>query len=91
MTRQIHEVRWQGIPVTVTYDPDWLKIIAHLELKAAQPLPLTETGYRSLFLHAEDVTAAGGAVAVALTLLDNAARQPAWQASQQQRQQLSLF
>lgn len=91
MTKEIHQVTWQGIPVTVTYDPDWLKVVAHIELKAGHPLPVTQTGYRSLYIAPEAVAAQGGAVAAVMALLNEAAQHPAWQAGQEQRRQLTLF
>lgn len=50
--------QWQGIAINVTYCPDYSKAmreiqgyaLAHIEVRAATRLPITETGYRSIWL-----------------------------------------
>jgi hypothetical protein len=89
---QTYEVVWQEIPVTITFEKkSWLPDLAHLQLRAGERLPVTETGYKSLFLSAEAVTEAGGAVAFVEGLLEEAAQSPAWKDYCQERQQLTLF
>ena len=89
---QTYEVVWQEIPVTITFEKkNWLPDLAHLQLEAGERLPVTETGYKSLFLSAEAVTEAGGAIAFVEGLLEEAARSPAWKDYCQKRQQLTLF
>lgn len=88
---QTYEVVWQEIPVTITYKPKWLNLCAHLELRAGERIPVTETGYRSVFLSAEFVTQKGGPVAFAIGLLEEAAQSPAWKRYWQECQQLTLF
>ena len=88
---ETHAICWQDIPLTLTYQSEWLGLCAHLQFRAGERLPITETGYKSVYLHAEAVEQAGRAVTFALGLLDEAALSPAWQAYKQERQQLSLF
>ncbi len=90
-TIQTYEVVWQDIPVTITFRPKWLSLTGHLELKSEQRLPVTETGYRSLFLSEESIERAGGAIAFVLGLLDEAAESQEWKDHCDQQQQLSLF
>lgn len=89
------EVIWSGIKVRVTFERNWLNSNtfprAHLQVESINPkrapLPITETGYRSHFLAAQDVDAAGGFVAYALAWLQHEAATPAWSAGRQ----LDLF
>jgi hypothetical protein len=98
---QTHETSWQGIPLSVSYCPDFCpafrevmgRQVAHLTITAAdrQPLPVTETGFRSHFTGPELVESEGGPGAFVLTWLDLAAQSPEWQARQQAAAQLTLF
>lgn len=49
-------IRWEGIPITVRFNACWIQGVAHLEIISddRQPLPITETGYRSHFLPGEN-------------------------------------
>ena len=94
---QNYKLDWQGLSLSVTYCPDWMPalndteqgLVVHLEVRSDDrgPLPITETGYRSRFLSAADVDAAGGPVAYVRASLEYAAKDPAWE----ERKQLSLF
>ncbi len=87
MDGQSETFLWQGIEIEVRYVANWLQVdtvrfrTAHLELRSIrpewEPLPVTETGYRSRFLPREEVEAQGGPVAYATAWLDEAARCPA--------------
>ena len=78
-----HRIDWNGITVEVTHEPNWLNTsdvgyaTAHIQLCGVAPerapLPMTETGYRSHFLPAEEVTEAGGPIAYARAWLDGEA------------------
>jgi hypothetical protein len=84
---------WAGIPLSIRYCPDWCSITAHLEISSrdGQPLPITETGYRSHFTSTDAIEAEGGPVSFACAWLDHAAQSPAWQDAQESRHQLSFF
>jgi hypothetical protein len=92
---------WEGIALSINYAPDWSPSykevygspMAHLEISSIdrQPLPITETGYRSHFISAAVIEAEGGPVAFAQAWLNDAANSPAWKAAKANRQQLSLF
>ncbi len=100
--KTVQRLDWQGILVSVSYEPDWLGLAklgdvsnAHLEIQALSPeramLPITDTDYRSQFLSARLVEQAGGAVAYARAWLDEAAKAPAWKKREESSRQLSLF
>ena len=100
--KTVQRLDWQGILISVSYEPDWLGLAtfgdvsnAHLEIEALSPeravLPITDTGYRSQFLSRTLTEQAGGPVAYARAWLDQAAKAPAWKKQQEQSRQLSLF
>ena len=93
---------WQGITLSVSYEAEYLGFsrnsecaMAHLQVEAISPartrLPITETGYRSHFIHPSAVEELGGPVAYARTWLDHAAKHHEWQAYQEAARQMSLF
>ncbi len=70
-------------------------MMAHLEIKTINPdrapLPFTETGYRSHFIHPVEIEHEGGPEAYARAWLDYAAQSPEWIAKQEAAKQMSLF
>ena len=98
---QTYTLDWEGFALSITYCPDWSPSyreiygspMAHLEIRSIdrQPLPITETGYRSHFINAEVIEAEGGPVAFARAWLDHDAQSPKWKAAKARRQQLCLF
>lgn len=92
-------IPWQGIPIRITYEPDYSEAVkkihgyqlAHITVSAKTALPITETGFRSIFMPDEAVQEAGGAVACVFAALDEAAKSKEWQAHVKERQQLKLF
>lgn len=90
---------WKGINVKINYEENYseafLKVmgfsIAHIEVEAKTPLPITETGYRSLYLPTKEVEEAGGAVALVNEWLNEAAKSKEWKEYQKEKNQLKLF
>ena len=102
MSRTIHtfEAIWNDIPLTISWEPNWLNLesregiaAAHLQVRSRDnvPLPITQTGYRSLFTSSATVASAGGPVAYALAWLGAEADTPEWQAHEAAANQLTLF
>ena len=97
---QSFEAEWQGIALEIRHCRRWLcghgeQITQHIEIRAAGkvPLPVTETGYRSQFMHGADALAAFGddPVAYVLAWLNEAAKDPQWTRRAEERRQYSLF
>ena len=91
---------WQGIGLHIRYNSCWLGSCAglrthHVEMRSdgQMKLPVTATGYRSLFLHGEKPFAdwGGDVVAFVSDWLDDAARSADWQRYIEESRQLSLF
>jgi hypothetical protein len=88
---------WQGIALLVSCEVRWLSLesanAAHLQIESVGRLrlPITETGYRSHFVAAEEIAQAGGPVAYALAWLDYMGRSKEWKAYAEASRQLSLF
>jgi hypothetical protein len=99
---EVHALHWRGVDIEITFERAWLSIVrendlaaSHLTVTAVQPkrapLPITETGYRSHFLHFEEVDQAGGPVGYVEAWLNHMAQSREWLDHEQTSQQLSLF
>lgn len=94
-----HAIVWRGIKATVVYTPDYHALPgddshhSHVEVltEPRVPLPITETGYRSLFLPGGQVEDAGGATAFVTRWLDASSKSPEWRAAVAASRQGSLF
>jgi len=87
-----YEIEWDGIVVTITHIPNWLNTgHDHVELRAAEQLPVTETGYRSHYMQAAELALFKGVEGFVRQWLDGAAQSKEWQKHLVDRQQLSLF
>ncbi|SEH60809.1 hypothetical protein [Paracoccus alkenifer] len=88
MTPETHNITWRGLAVEITFTPEKFGVVDHIELRSGgkTPLPVTETGYRSQFIHAGTVAEAGGAAAYVIAWLEHEAKCTGWNSVQ-----LSLF
>lgn len=96
MKNQYCEFEWNGILISLDYQYKRWSVIDHIELRTIDPpdapLPITETGYRSHYLHTEDMEPYNFDPAQYMTaLLDYAAQSPSWQRQQDTARQYSLF
>jgi len=92
---------WNGIGVQITWEPSWLSLdslgydTAHLQVESNRPervqLPITETGYRSHFIAASAIAAAGGPAAYVDLWLAAESDAPAWRKHEEATRQLVLF
>lgn len=95
-----YEIRWRGLTVHVTYDrhafgwPCEDYPVSHVQVANALqrgPIPVSETGYKSLFLPFGEVETCGGVVAYVTRWLDAAALKPEWKATERDLRQGRLF
>lgn len=94
---QSNKITWEGIAIEIRWNPTHYRgddcEIAHLELhtEPRQRLPMTETGYRSHFVHREQVESHGGPVPYVEAWLAHDARSREWKRYVEQSKQMSLF
>ena len=92
---QATRATWRGIDIEIRHCPMWSKVaeIDHIEVisEDRQALPITETGYRSLFIKPEYIDAFGTAKAYVLGWLDEEAKSPNWNRKEADSKQMSLF
>ncbi len=94
-----HRLEWNGHVIEVRHCRSWSKSyeriygypLVHLEVRSTVPLPITETGYRSHFTGADEIEAAGGAIAFIRSALDEAAKDAAWIKQEAASRQMALF
>lgn len=70
----VHAITWKGITITISWKPNWQpNLVGHLEFwsENREPIPITETGYKSHFIHPDEIDAEGGPVAYVQAWLDH--------------------
>lgn len=83
---------WEGIEIALSHHKlRYGDSFDHIELQAKERLPVTETGYRSHFIHPDELTLWDSLEAFVLEWLNDAARHPDWQAYHQESRQPTLF
>jgi len=85
---------WEGRSIRLSYHPRYLDIIDHLEIRSVEgePLPITETGYKSHFFGpVEPVMSIDEVIEMVRRWLYKEAASAQWQTYLQQSTQLSLF
>lgn len=98
-TKQIHCIVWRDIAISIFYQPDYSQgykkimgeAIAHLEINAEEPLPISSTGYRSHFLPFSEVEKHGGAILLVQSWLEEASQSAEWKQYIAEKNQLQLF
>jgi len=90
---EAHRLVWRGKQIEVDYQPSSFAGTAHLKIRAkhGQPLPITETGFRSHFTSPADVDHLGGPVAYVEAWLNAMAETKAWKRAERDGVQLALF
>lgn len=92
-TACVTQTEWRGIALEITYTTEYFSGMDHIAIRSGEKvrLPITETGYRSHFLRAQDIAPYDDAHDYVLAWLDDAAEGDAWKRYEASRQQLSLF
>lgn len=85
-------IEWEGIAVSLAHAPNWLNTdYDHIELRAGERLPVTQTGYRSHFISPEELADFESVEGFVRQWLDEAAQSKGWQKHVAESRQLSLF
>lgn len=88
---------WEGRSIRLSYSPRWSDTnhaIDHVEVQTldGNPLPITETGYRSHFFGpVEPALSLAEVQDMVIAWIDKDAASPTWKRQQLASQQLSLF
>ena len=86
-----YKIVWEGIHITIFHKPDYVFVYDHIEVMAETPIPITETGYRSIFIQAEEIKDYGGIVELITFLLDTEAQSSNWKEYINMNRQGCLF
>ena len=101
MSYSIDIITWQNIELEIRYNPSYCAVLkgddamAHIEVSVLHPerhpLPITETGYKSHFIHCIVVEEYGTATDFVLAWLNHESRSPEWKKLQEAARQGELF
>lgn len=92
-------ILWQGIEIEITYTKSYSKAyheiygypLSHIEIRAKEALPVTETGYYSHFSPAPSPDDFADMKTFICEWLDEEAKSPEWKNRQEACRQYSLF
>ena len=89
MSYQKLSLTWRDIDFTLNFDPAYIGLndVAHIEIRCSEPLPITETGYKSIFITSQDITDIRFAAALVMDSMEREAKKKKWHVDKQ----LSLF
>lgn len=89
----IHKIEWRGVQLEIEHMPSWSHGMDHIEIRSENrvPIPITETGYKSLFVATKDIEVTSDPVAYVLAWLDHEACSDEWKCKAVEQAQLSLF
>lgn len=83
---------WEGISIEVSHQANWLNSSCwHIELRCGEPLPVTATGYRSIFVPAAEFADTAEVQSFIEGVLADAAQSKQWIKHWEDRKQLQLF
>ena len=98
---QIFKIVWQGIPITIKFNPCWSKVyddiqgskMTHTEVirDDRKELPITGSGYRSHFMDERDFADYSDITTYVLEWLDHEAQSKNWKNYVADQNQLKLF
>ncbi|MEP1932150.1 MAG: hypothetical protein ABJO52_20970 [Nisaea sp.] len=90
---RVHTIVWRGIEIEVRHMRGWVSGMDHIEVHSQdrEPLPITETGYKSLFIPSADSDITSAPADHVLAWLEHAANSDEWKSTAAERAQLSLF
>lgn len=90
---------WDGIEIQITYIESYSKAyeevygekLSHIKIYAQEELPITDTGFKSIFIVQSRLKDAGGIEKFILDALNEGAKSRAWQFKQESKKQLCLL
>ena len=90
---QCFNAAWRGIDLEIRHLTGRFAGFDHIEVISADrvPLPITETGYQSLFILPERIAEIGTPIEYVLAWLEHEAQAEDWKRKQDQSRQMSLF
>ncbi|MDJ0641980.1 MAG: hypothetical protein QNJ15_04105 [Erythrobacter sp.] len=95
-----NEMTWDGITIEIGWAPEYFSIgdgktMGHLEIRSIdperEPLPVTDTGYRSHWMTPEEMDQYGGPLNFVEAWIGHEAQTQSWIDGKLKRAQLELF
>jgi len=101
--REVFNITWEGIEIEIGYIPSYCEAyrkyqgvdLSHVEVRSIKPrnvpIPITETGYRSMWIRAPQLATYGGVVEYVTSYIQEEAKSQEWRDYQQNSRQFNLF
>ena len=101
--KKILILKWRSYVIQVDFTKSYSRAfeevygypMSHIEIRTIEPdlapLPVSDTGYRSIFITLPEIENLGGVKAMIKDYLDDAARNKLWKAQEEKARQYDLF
>jgi len=98
--KDVFNITWEGIDIEIVcYEPNYTKshreiygyAMFHIEVRSEQPLPITETGYKSIFIAEPELARQGGSLKYVTSYIDEMAKSEKWKNCLKNSRQFNLF
>lgn len=102
--KDVFNITWQGIDIEIVcYEPAYMKChrkiygcaMFHIEVRSLcperEPLPITESVYRSIFITESELAKQGGSLKYVTSYIDEEAKSKKWKDWQEKSRQFELF
>jgi len=101
--RDVFNITWEGIQIEIGYIPSYCEAyrkyqgvdLSHVEVRSIKPrnvpIPITETGYRSMWIRAPQLAEHGGVVEYVTSYIEHEANSEQWKQQQEAEKQYQLF
>lgn len=93
LSRVVEVITWRGINLTIIHTINYFDGIDHIEIhsKNRVPFSISETGYKSDFLHFGGLQGHSNAVEYVLSWIEHEAKSKAWKTQEFASRQGNLF
>ena len=102
--KDVFNITWEGIDIEIVcYEPAYMKshrkiygcAMFHIEVRSLRPerapLPITESGYRSIFITEPELAKQGGSLKYVTSYIDEEAKSKKWKNCREDSRQFNLF
>lgn len=101
--KDVFNITWQGIEIEIGYIPSYCEAykkyqgvdLSHVDVRSIKPrnvpIPITETGYRSMWIRTPQLAKHGGVIEYVTSYIEEEAKSKKWKDLQEKARQFELF
>ena len=95
----MQKITWDGVEIEINYEENFSNAhkkiygerMCHIEIYAKEDIPITDTGYKSIFILESKLDEWGGVEKYIRAELEHGSKSPEWEFRKESKKQLCLF